>query len=122
MLRDPLVVTPTVPIPSSSFPHPGYVSLAFAIGFEVGGTLCMGSVQKSEWWRVPAYIFYGVAFSLFPWIVQEVPLAIAYATWSAVGSAAVAVISALFFNEGLTTLQGVAIGGIVSSIFLLHLG
>ena len=123
MLHEPLVGTPPAPSPlSQSIPHPGYLSLMAAIGFEVGGTLCMRLVPHSEWWRIPAYVCYGTAFSLFPVIVNEVPLAIAYATWSAVGSAAVAALSALCFDEGLSGLQGVAIGGIVCSIFLLHLG
>ena len=63
---------------------------------------------------------YGTAFSLFPWIVQEVPLAVAYATWSGVGSAAVAVVAVMCFGEVLRWPQIVAIGGIVASVGMLH--
>eukprot|EP00966_Prymnesium_polylepis_P192840 4469601-Prymnesium_polylepis.1 len=40
----------------------------------------------SEWWRVAAYMCYAVSFSLFPTILQQIPLSVAYATWSSVGT------------------------------------
>ena len=100
----------------------GYMSLVVAIGLEVGGTLCMRLVTKSEWWRIPAYTLYAAAFSLFPWIMEDVPIAIAYATWSAAGSAAVAAISAIAFDDPpLRYTQCAAVAGIVACIGVLHL-
>ena len=98
----------------------GYGSLAAAIVLEVGGTLCMRMVDRTEWWRLPAYVLYGAAFSLFPWIVRDVPLAVAYAMWSGVGSALVALACAVVFRDALAWTQWVAIGGIVGCIWLMH--
>lgn len=115
MLEEPLLDA-VAPRP----PWRGAACLAAAIALEVLGTMCMRLTRASEWWRVPAYVAYGASFSLFPWITRELPLALAYATWSAVGSAAIAVLGVLCFDETLCPRQWVALGGIVLSVAALH--
>ena len=64
----------------------GHASLAVAIVLEVGGTVCMRLVRPGkDWWRIPAYVLYGVFFASL--IVEHVPLTVAYATLSAMGTA-----------------------------------
>ena len=43
----------------------GHLALGAAVLLEVGGTLCMRLVATTEWWRIPAYVLYGAAFSSF---------------------------------------------------------
>ena len=80
----------------------------------------MRMVASSEWWRLPAYVLYAVSFSLFPWIIERIPLSVAYATWSGAGCAAVSLLSVVIFHEKMSYAQWIASGMIIASIFILH--
>lgn len=95
--------------------------MLLAIVFEVCGTLCMKVSIESPLWRAAAYGFYGVSFTVFPFALEGIPLNIAYATWSSVGSAAVVVLSWILFKEELSVQQAVGVLGIVLSVGFLHL-
>lgn len=79
----------------------GMVLLGCAIAAEIVATTCMRMTLESEWWRVPAYVLYALAFSLFPWILETVALTAAYATWSAAGSVGVALVGQWVFGDEL---------------------
>lgn len=100
----------------------GYASLAVAVVLEVGGTVCMRLVGPGrDWWRIPAYVLYAASFSLFPWIVEDVPLTTAYATWSALGTAVVALIGVVWFGDALNAFQTAMIATIVVCTAGVHL-
>lgn len=94
--------------------------LAIAIFLEVLGTVCMKMVEASEWWRLCAYVAYTFSLSLFPAILDTMSLSVAYATWSAVGTALVAAISVLAFEEEMRPRQVAALGGIICSVIVLQ--
>ena len=121
-LRELLAPATTPPESRGAGAWCGYAFLATAIVFEVLGTLCLRFVASNEWWRLPSYMLYAAAFSLFPWVLKDVTLAVAYATWSAAGTAAVALISTVVIGDSLSSVQIGAIAGIVGSIIVLHLG
>ena len=114
MLSEPLLEKPNPAIFA-------YSMLLVAIVFEVAGTVCMRFVKDSEVWRIPSYVCYAVAFSLFPWIINGIPLAMAYATWSGVGSVCIGAISTYFFEENMSLPKICGILFIILGIFLIHL-
>lgn len=112
---------PLLPIPEEKVvPFMGIVLLVAAIVSEVVGTTCMKLTVLSEWWRVAAYMCYAVSFSLFPTILQQIPLSVAYATWSSVGTVSITLVSLTFFEETLNLRQICATCGIVISVVLLQ--
>jgi small multidrug resistance pump len=104
----------------------GYIFLALAIGAEVIATtfLKFASGENPRWWAYVVVIAGYIAsfFALSVSLRSGVPLGIAYAIWSGVGTVVVVVVAWLVFKESLTWLQ---IGGMVLVILgvgLLELG
>ena len=60
-------------------------------------------------------IFYLTAFYLLTFVVNKLPIAIVYATWSGLGIFSIAILGYIFFNQTLT-LQS------ISGLFLIILG
>ena len=116
MFEEPLLSPPSAPASRAT----GWLALACAVFFEVSGTTCMRLALESEWWRLPAYMAYAVSFSLFPWIIREMPMALAYATWSAAGSVCMAAIDVNLFGVSMRPRQWLAIGCITVGVGLLH--
>ena len=115
-LDEPLLLSPNKPENN----YVSYIWLSIAILFEVMGTLFMRLVAKAEWWRLPAYVCYAVSFSLFPTILQNMSVSIAYASWSACGTLGIAVVDVLLFETQLEVKQMVAMAFIVISVVMLH--
>ena len=83
---------------------PALVLLGFTIGLEVLATTFMklAATRSSSLWFVGIYLCYGLCFSIFPLALRRLPLSLAYATWSGVGTAASVVIGAMAFGEKIT--------------------
>lgn len=111
---------PNSPLPPD-FLNTGRLCLAFAILLEVMGTMCMRAAMTEWIWRVPAYALYGASFSLFPWIVMDVPLSVAYATWSAIGTVLVALMCAFLYGEHVGVIKFVAMMGIIVCVVIIHI-
>lgn len=100
-----------------------WAHLALAILFEIAGTT---SLKLSEGFSrltptimiLPAY---GISFAFLTLAVKDIPLSVAYAIWSGVGTAAIAVIGISFFREPLTAAKVVFLGIIVIGVVGLHL-
>lgn len=107
-------------VQEASFPIVGICFLFGAIFFEVIGTICMKLTAESELWRIGAYVSYALSFSLFPTVLKYIPLSIAYATWSGLGTMSVMLVSIFFFNEVLNLRQIVSISGIMVSVACLQ--
>ena len=90
----------------------GFAWLAAAICAEVAGTLALkGSVGMTR--PVPAVLVvvgYGLAFWFLSQSLRELPVAIAYAAWAGVGTAAIGLLGWLVYGE---TLHAAAIVGLV---------
>ena len=104
----------------------GYLFLGIAIATEIVATtfLKFTSGPDPKWWAfaivVVGYVASFVALSQS--LSRGVPLAIAYAIWSAVGVAAIAVISWVFFKEPLTWVQIAGLVLVIGGVGLLELG
>ncbi|WGX96647.1 multidrug efflux SMR transporter [Nocardioides sp. L-11A] len=102
-----------------------YLLLAAAIAAEVAATM---SLKKSQGFTQPVattvvVVCYALAFFLLAQVLNRgVPVAVAYAVWSAVGIIAVAGIGAAFLGERLSGVQVAGIALIVGGVIALELG
>ena len=94
-----------------------YIFLFGAIFCEVAGTMLL-PVSKNFTKLIPTFslaIFYLVAFYLLTFVVNKLPIAIVYATWSGLGIFTIAILGYIFFKQ---TLSWQAILG----LFLIVIG
>lgn len=99
-----------------------WVYLFFAIVLEIAGTVSMKLSQgfTKLWPSMFMIIFYILAFSSLNLSLKQVPVSVAYAIWSGLGTAAIAVIGYLVFQESMTLLKGVSILLIILGVIGLN--
>ena len=81
-----------------------YIFLFGAIFCEVAGTMLL-PVSKNFTKLIPTFslaIFYLVAFYLLTFVVNKLPIAIVYATWSGLGIFTIAILGYIFFKQTLS--------------------
>ena len=81
-----------------------YVILTFAIFCEVGGTMLL-PVSQNFTKIVPTAtlaLLYLSSFYLITFVVNKIPIAIVYATWSGLGVFTVAILGYVFFKQSLS--------------------
>lgn len=97
-----------------------YALLLLAIAAEVAATSLLGRTDgfTRPGWTSVCLAAYATSFYLLAQVVQHVPVGIAYALWSGLGTAAIVVIGATFLGQvpNLQTLVGVAliVGGVLT--------
>jgi small multidrug resistance pump len=101
----------------------GWILLVLAIVLEVAGTTNM---KLSEGFSklVPSVLvlfFYALSIIALTFAVNRLDVSVAYAVWSGMGTALVAMIGLWFFQESVTTIKVVALGLIVVGVVMLHL-
>jgi small multidrug resistance pump len=101
----------------------GWILLAFAIVLEVAGTTNM---KLSEGFSnlVPSVLvifFYALSIIALTFAVNQLDVSVAYAVWSGMGTALVAMIGLWFFQESVTSVKVVALGLIIVGVVMLHL-
>ncbi len=80
-----------------------YLILVVAIFCEVAGTMLL-PVSQNFTKIIPTFflsLFYISALYLLTFVVNKLPIAIVYATWSGLGVFTVAILGYVFFNETL---------------------
>ena len=94
-----------------------YLFLAGAVLFEVAGTMLLPVTQNFTKLipTVALSAFYLTAFYLLTFVVNKLPIAIVYATWSGLGIFTIAILGYIFFKQ---TLAWQAIMG----LFLIVIG
>ena len=97
--------------------------LVVAILFEVSGTTSMKlSRGFAEFWpSVAIFGFYGLSIVFLTLSIHRIDISIAYAIWSALGTAIVATIGVLWFGEAVTTWKVIFLGVIVVGVIGLNL-
>jgi small multidrug resistance pump len=65
---------------------------------------------------------YAVSFVLLAQVVKTLPVGVAYAIWSAVGTLVVVAIGAVFLGQPITGWQGLGMALVVGGVVLLNLG
>jgi small multidrug resistance pump len=100
----------------------GWILLVVAIVLEVVGTTNM---KLSEGFSkvVPSVLvlfFYALSIVALTFAVNRLDVSVAYAVWSGMGTALVAMIGIWFFQESLTTTKLIALGLIIVGVAMLH--
>ena len=98
--------------------------LALAILLEVAGTV---SMKLSDGFTkiVPSvmiFIFYAASFVALTFAIKKIEISVAYAVWSGVGTALIAVIGILYFKEAATMLKFASIFLIIAGVIGLKIG
>jgi small multidrug resistance pump len=101
----------------------GWVLLIVAILLEVAGTTNM---KLSEGFSRPVpsvlvLFFYALSIIALTFAVNRLEVSVAYALWSGMGTALVAIIGLWFFQESITIIKVVALGLIIVGVVMLHL-
>lgn len=100
-----------------------WIFLIAAIGFEVLGTTSM-KISNGFTKPVPSVlmaIFYILSLSLLTLSLKKINVSTAYAVWSGIGTAAIAVIGFLLFKETISIVKVLAIALIITGVVLLNL-
>ncbi|MGL5809818.1 MAG: DMT family transporter [Nocardioides sp.] len=99
------------------------VLLAVAIAVEVVATALLPRAQgfTHAGWSVVVFGGYSVSVWLLSLVVRHVPVSVAYAVWSGVGTALVAVIGYLYLGESLGFAKAFFLGLIVVGVVGLNL-
>ncbi len=100
-----------------------WIYLLFAILLEVSGTSCM---KLSDGFRhlVPSvfvFVFYSSSLVFLTLSIRAIDLSVAYAVWSALGTALIAVIGAHYFGETMDATRIAFIGLIIVGVVGLNL-
>lgn len=97
--------------------------LALAIAFEIVGTTMLKLSDGFTRLAPTAAILpaYGISFTFLALAVRDIPLGVAYAIWSGVGTAAIAAIGMAWFREPLTAAKVVFVAVIIVGVVGLHL-
>lgn len=100
-----------------------YIILAFSIVCEIIGSACLEACNgfENKKLTIILIICYFVAFSLFSKILHIIDLAVGYATWTASGAIACAVLGVALFDQHLTIVGWVSILVMAVGVFLLNL-
>tara|TARA_B100000767_G_scaffold175704_1_gene164230 strand:- start:221 stop:553 length:333 start_codon:yes stop_codon:yes gene_type:complete len=80
-----------------------YIFLILAVFFEVAGTMLL-PISQNFTKIVPTValsIFYFCAFYFLTFVVNKLPIAIVYATWSGLGIFTIAILGYIFFKQTL---------------------
>ncbi len=101
----------------------GWLYLSIAIVFEIVGTTALKASDGLTrlWPSLGVLVGYGVAFAMLAQALRTIEVGAAYAIWSAVGTAVIAVIGVLFFDESATPMKIAGLVLIVAGVVLLRL-
>ncbi|MDH2414982.1 multidrug efflux SMR transporter [Nocardioides sp. CER19] len=97
--------------------------LLSAIGLEVGATASLPRTRgfHDPGWSLAVVAGYAVSIWLLSVVVKTVPVSIAYAVWSGVGTAAVATIGYLWLGESMNPVKALCLVLIVVGVVGLNL-
>lgn len=97
--------------------------LLAAIAAEVAASAALPRTQgfRDPLWTVLVVGGYAVSIWLLALVVRHMPVSTAYAIWAGLGTAAVAVIGALWLGESLNPMKVAALGMIIAGVVVLNL-
>ena len=99
-----------------------YLILIVAIFFEVGGTMLL-PVSQNFTKIIPTAtlaVFYLLSFYLITFVVDKIPIAIVYATWSGLGIFTIAILGYIFFKQTLAWQAIIGLFLIVIGVILVN--
>ncbi len=100
-----------------------WVLLLSAIGVEVVST---ASLPRTDSFREPLWtglvlLGYALSVLLLAIVIRNIPVSVAYAVWSGVGTAGIAVVGVLFLQERLDLARVAGIALIIVGVVVLNL-
>ncbi len=100
-----------------------WLYLFLGIIFEVLGTICM---KLADGFSKPipsvlVFVFYGACLGFLILVLKKMEVGIAYAIWAGLGTALIAVIGFIWFDEPVTIPKIISILFIIAGIFGLEL-
>ena len=102
-----------------------YVFLFAAITFEVVATSLLKSTEGFTrlWPTVATLTGYVASFAALAWAVKnELPVGVAYAVWSGLGTAAIVAIGAVFLHEPISVQKIAGVLLVIGGVVVLNLG
>jgi small multidrug resistance pump len=98
--------------------------LLVAIAVEVASTSALPLTDgfRQPAWTVAVLAGYATSIGLLAIIVRDIPVSVAYAVWSGLGTATVGVVGIAMLGEPLTLTKAAAIAMIVLGVVMLNLG
>lgn len=101
----------------------GIAYLALAIVFEVFGTTSMKLTEgfTKPWWTLALVVAYAASLGLLTLSLRTVDLGAAYAIWSGLGTALIALVGWVVFRESLTGGQLVSLALIIAGVVGLNI-
>ena len=99
-----------------------YLFLVGAIFCEVAGTMLLPASQNFTKLipTISLAIFYLTAFYLLTFVVNKLPIAIVYATWSGLGIFTIAILGYIFFKQSLAWQAVIGLFLIVIGVVLVN--
>ena len=100
-----------------------WILLGFAIISEVIATSSLKSTEgfTKLWPSFLVLIGYSAAFYFLSLTLDTIPIGVAYAVWSGIGIAGIALVSVLFFDQRLDAAAIIGMGLIVAGVIVLRL-
>ena len=100
-----------------------WVLLLGAIGIEVASTAALPRTQgfREPLWTALVIGGYAVSIWLLAIVVRTVPVSVAYAVWSGVGTAVVAALGYFFLGESMGWVKALSLGLIVVGVVGVNL-
>ena len=100
-----------------------WILLAIAILSELGGSTCMklSNGFTNLYASILTFIFWGISFSIFIFVLKHFDLSFIYAIWAGLGILLVSVIGMTYFKEPVNIMKIVSILIIVIGVVLLNL-
>ncbi|UZD56842.1 SMR family transporter [Shewanella algae] len=97
----------------------GYVVLAALIDIAANMALTRSNGFKRKLWGALAILLVLSAFTLLAQAVKEIDLAIAYASWGAIGILGTAISGALLFKQRLKPIGWVGIAVVIAAVITM---
>lgn len=103
--------------------HYAWLWLTLAILFEVGGTVSLKISYGLTKWLPTAltFLFYSISFTFLAFALKKLDISYAYAVWAAVGTALIALVGFLYFQESFTLFKLISLLLIIAGVAGLHL-
>jgi small multidrug resistance pump len=97
--------------------------LLAAIAIEVASTALLPRSDgfRHPLWTAAVLLGYACSIWLLALVVRHIPVSVAYAVWSGLGTAGIAVIGLLFLDEPMSVVKAGALAMVVIGVVVLNL-
>ena len=101
-----------------------WICLIGAIAFELFATtaLKLSDGFTKLWWTLGMAVGYGFAFYLLSLVVKTMPLGVAYAVWSGIGTLGAVLISIWLFKADASLLVWLGAALVIGGVVLMNMG